>query len=93
MFVEDACLGQFLSYIDPFGCNMEDGQSVNQGDYFESSASVVQVRSDQGKDLGGRSENGEKWLDLRYVSEVEPSNSTVGGREEANLRRLPWFLT
>lgn len=93
MFVEDACLGQFLSYIDPSGCNMKDGQSVDQGDYFESSASVVQVRNDQGKELGGSSENGKKWLDLRYVSEVEPSNFTVGGREEDNLRMLPWFLT
>jgi len=43
--------------------------------------------------LGGSSENGKKWLDLRYVSEVEPSNFTVGGREEDNLRMLPWFLT
>lgn len=93
MFVEDACLGQFISYIDLSGCNMEAGQSVNQGNYFESSASVVQVRNDQGKELGRSGENGEKWLDSRYVSKVEPSNFTVRGREEAKLRMLPWFLT
>lgn len=61
---------------------------MKRGEYFEYSASIAQERNDC-YNLGV--ENVEECLDLRCVSEVEPSNFIDGVRER-KIKDASWVL-
>lgn len=72
---------------DLFGFCREDGEEWKEGEHFEYSASIVQARNDDGSEVSSNSECEEEWLDLKYVSEGEPS-SFMGGEEEKKKEKL-----
>lgn len=86
IFLEEAWDGQSIFYKGLSGFYTEDGQELKQGEHFEYSATLVQMRNDYGQDLHGGSKNEEDQLDLRYVSKDEHSNFTDWGERRREIK-------